>query len=376
MKRFARAIPYLRRIQDGLDGLRRHVAALEQANAALEQANAGDSQRLRTLLPTSGLADPAVAPVYFIDQSWTDSGGVFLNGWVHAGPTVVRRVELLCIGHCAGTSELLPRQDVAAHYTGLPPRGAAGFTLYLACPPRLPLVLAVHTDAGIGETVLELPMRADQKEPDDTRAREAFVGAMRASSGTVLEIGARRVGSLTECWRKRFEPACRYLANDIHPAPGIDIVGDAHTLSSRTGRSAVDGVFSVAVLEHLAAPWIAAAEINRCLKVGGETFHITHQSYPVHELPNDYFRMSDQALRSLFGSAHGFEVLECGMAFPVTITPPTFMRHSPWLSIPLGRGYGQSYIRARKVAELGASAAQWSSELLTELSSAYPCPSV
>ena len=377
LKRFARTIPYARRIHDGLEAMRSHIAKLE-ANARKLEANAQGLQAQLNILQTQGLAAsvdpvaPTVDAVHFIEQAWCDAGGVFINGWVHAGPHPVRRVALSCDGKQVETSEFLPRPDVLTYYPNLPAGGAAAFKAYLACPAYQPLTLSVITDAGSAEIAVRLPVPSDAELPESTTAFGGFMQAMKARKGTVIELGARVVGSMPQDWRSRYEPECRYLGNDIHPGPGIDVVGDVHSLTASVEPGSLDGVFSVAVLEHLAAPWLAAAEINRALKMGGETVHVTHQSWPVHETPNDFFRMSDQALRSLFGSATGFEVVECGMAYPVAIVPPAQLRHADWLNVPFGRGFGQSYIRARKVAELGPVASLWGAQDLVGISQHYP----
>ena len=370
LKRFARTIPYTRRIHDGLQSMRDHIAKLEANNQKLRT----QLDMLRLPVPETPI-DPAPSPVdavHAIDQAWCDAGGVFLNGWVHAGPDPVRRVALSCDGERAETSEFHSRPDVLVHYPNLPPGGAASFKIYLACPAYQPLILSVITDAGSAEMSVRLPVQIDTEPPESTPAFAGFMQAMKACKGTVLELGARVVGSMPQDWRARYEPECRYLGNDIHPGPGIDIVGDVHSLTASVAPGSLDGVFSVAVLEHLAAPWLAAAEINRALKMGGETVHVTHQSWPVHETPNDFFRMSDQALRSLFGSATGFEVVECGMAYPVAIVPPAQLRHADWLNVPFGRGFGQSHIRARKVAELGPVASLWAAQDMAGISQHYP----
>ena len=386
LKRLACTIPYTRRIHDGLEAMRLHISTLEAHAAHVEELarqSATNAERLQAKLDeldphasqvASGNKTPQIAAVHHIDQAWCDTGGVYVNGWTHAGPHPVRRVVLSCGGERAETSEFLPRRDVIAHYPELPPEGAMAFKVYLACPAYLPLTLSVITDAGSGEMAVRLSPPNDVERPDATPAVEGFHAAMKARKGTVMELGARIVGSMTQSWRARYEPDCRYLGNDIHPGPGIDVVGDVHTLTASVAAGSLDGIFSVAVLEHLAAPWLAAAEINRALKLGGETLHVTHQTWPVHETPNDFFRMSDQALRSLFGSATGFEVIECGMAFPVAIVPPPHMRHSDWLNVPFGRGCGQSYIRARKVAELDQAASLWSAQDLSRISQDYPRP--
>jgi hypothetical protein len=366
--------------------MRRHIAMLEAHTVRVEERayrSAVSAQKLQARLDELGPHGASVAAgdktsqvhaVHHVDQAWCDTGGVYVNGWAHAGPHLVRRVALSCGGERAETSEFVFRPDVLVHYPDLPAEGAVAFKIYLACPAYLPLTLSVMTDAGSGEMAVRLPSPDDAEKPDATPAVEGFLAAMKARKGTVMELGARIVGTMTQGWRSRYEPECRYLGNDIHPGPGIDVVGDVHTLTASVTAGSLDGVFSVAVLEHLAAPWLAAAEINRALKMGGETLHVTHQTWPVHETPNDFFRMSDQALRSLFGVATGFEVVECGMAFPVAIVPPPHMRHSDWLNVPFGRGCGQSYIRARKVAELDRVASLWGAQDLSRISQEYPKP--
>jgi len=93
-------------------------------------------------------------------------------------------------------------------------------------------------------------------------------------------------------------PSVEMVAMDICPSkPNLDVVGDAHRLPFKNGS--FDIVYSIAVLEHVAKPWIVADEIFRILKPGG---------FVVLELPflnvihdaHDYFRFTDLGIRSLF----------------------------------------------------------------------------
>ncbi len=57
----------------------------------------------------------------------------------------------------------------------------------------------------------------------------------------------------------------------------------------------------------------------KALKVGGLLYIQTHQSFPLHGYPNDYFRFSQDALASLFGTTMGFEVVATNYDFPVRL---------------------------------------------------------
>jgi SAM-dependent methyltransferase len=201
---------------------------------------------------------------------------------------------------------------------------------------------------------------------------ERFIAEMKRMRAAVLEIGARVVGPHSSLYAERFAPECRFIGADIHAAAGVDLVVDAHLLSRRVKPGSLGGVFSLAVMEHLAAPWVVAAEINRVLQPGGLTLHLLPQAYPAHEAPNDFWRMSDDGLRVLFGPATGFEVLDAGMAEPVQIMPPARTRYGAFLWLPFDHAYAASFILARKVADLPRGAVRWPMPDMEARSRAYP----
>ena len=131
----------------------------------------------------------------------------------------------------------------------------------------------------------------------------------------VLEIGSREVTGESTA-RKGFANA-QYVGFDFYGGRNVDVVGDAHKLSSYFAGEKFDLIYSTAVLEHFAMPWIVATEIAKLLKVGGMTFHETHFSYSSHERPWHFFQFSDMALRTLFSKALGFECIEAGMSNPI-----------------------------------------------------------
>ena len=132
----------------------------------------------------------------------------------------------------------------------------------------------------------------------------------------ILEIGSREVTGKSKA-RKGFSNA-EYIGFDFYPGTNVDVVGDAHKLSSYfEGKDKFDIIYSSACFEHFAMPWIVATEIAKMLKIGGIVFVETHFSYSSHERPWHFFQFSDLALRTLFSAALGFECIEAGVSNPL-----------------------------------------------------------
>lgn len=132
----------------------------------------------------------------------------------------------------------------------------------------------------------------------------------------ILEIGSREVTGVSNA-RKEFQNAT-YIGFDFYPGNNVDIVGDAHKLSSYfLDQDKFDIIYTSACFEHFAMPWIVAIEISKLLKVGGIVFIETHFSYSSHERPWHFFQFSDMALKTLFSPALGFECIEAGMSNPL-----------------------------------------------------------
>ena len=299
--------------------------------------------------------------VHCIDKAWCDVQGVYLEGWVHLGPRAFRSAALRC-GTAEAPVELFMRPDVLAVHPEVPPGQLTGFNAYLACRPFLPVVLALETAEGVAEVVVEVRDGVGPPPIPDTDGEApiaAFAATMKARRGVVLEIGARVVGGHSSLNAAQFQPECRFIGCDIHAAPGVDLVADAHFLSRAVTPGSLDGVFSLAVLEHLAAPWMVAAEVNRVLRRGGETLHLVPHAWPVHEQPNDFWRFSEAGLAALFGPQTGFEVLEARLGVPVQIVPPPMARFGAFLQLPMVYAFGAAWVHARKVRDLEPGAVAW-----------------
>lgn len=132
----------------------------------------------------------------------------------------------------------------------------------------------------------------------------------------ILEVGSREVTGQSKA-RTNLSKA-EYIGFDFYPGNNVDIVGDAHKLSSYFTKSEqFDIIYSSACFEHFAMPWVVATEMAKLLKVGGLVIIETHFSFAAHERPWNFFQFSDMALKTLFSPALGFECLDAGMSNPI-----------------------------------------------------------
>lgn len=122
----------------------------------------------------------------------------------------------------------------------------------------------------------------------------------------ILEIGSRNVTG--NPLRQYFSKA-HYIGFDYYAGENVDIVGDAHKLSTYFEHK-FDLIFSSAVFEHLAMPWKVSTEIIKLLKTGGYVFIETHYSYSSHERPWHFFQFSENALDVLFPEKFGMECVK------------------------------------------------------------------
>jgi SAM-dependent methyltransferase len=131
----------------------------------------------------------------------------------------------------------------------------------------------------------------------------------------ILEVGSREVTGKSIA--RTLFPKAKYVGFDYYSGNNVDVVGDAHRLSSYFEGEKFDIIYSGACFEHFAMPWIVATEIAKLLKVGGVVFVETHFSFSSHERPWHFFHFTDMALRVLFSKALGFECIEAGMSNPI-----------------------------------------------------------
>jgi len=165
----------------------------------------------------------------------------------------------------------------------------------------------------------------------------------------VLEIGSRARSGISR--RGMFPSTCTYTGFDIVEGENVDFVGDAHALSSLLPNNHFDVVFSVSVWEHLSMPWRVSLELNKVMKTGGMAMINTHQSWPSHEEPWDYFRFSDYSWDALFNADTGFEIVARGTGIPCVMGPSQFHTSIHANRVEWHYGYLATRCVARKVGE-------------------------
>ncbi len=74
---------------------------------------------------------------------------------------------------------------------------------------------------------------------------------------------------------------------DVTLTPYVDVVGDAHALPFRPG--VFDFIFSLAVIEHLRQPFLAAQEMFNALRNGGYVYGDCNFVFAYHGYPHHYF---------------------------------------------------------------------------------------
>ncbi len=187
----------------------------------------------------------------------------------------------------------------------------------------------------------------------------------------ILEIGSREVTGKSDA-RERFSDA-EYVGFDFHPGPNVDVVGDAHRLSQYFDSQSFDIIYSAAVFEHFAMPWVVATEIAKLLKPGGIVSVKTHLSFGSHERPWHFFQFSDMALRVLFSPALGFECIEAGASNPIvgrfSALAQDSLRYTPVKGLYCG-----SEFLGRKIRNVGPF--DWNDVNLDEVvgGTKYPSP--
>ncbi|KQX22754.1 MULTISPECIES: class I SAM-dependent methyltransferase [unclassified Sphingomonas] len=183
----------------------------------------------------------------------------------------------------------LPGTRAEAKYARFAPildasRGAGGAFAFLAAPDSFPV--------GYGATAHDL---GDYDAESANPGLGDFVETVRANPDRLyLDVGCGR--------RSRTFDNCLYL--EVYPSVSADLVIEP-ACRYPIADASLDGIGCFAVMEHMAEPWIAAADFARMLKPGGMLFIDYPFLVPVHGYPSHYYNATREGLARLFDD--GFE---------------------------------------------------------------------
>ena len=287
--------------------------------------------------------------VSFIDVFWCDAAGTYLQGWAIVEDTPLASIAVR-IGPREAVATRSARPDILPHYPAALDAQHAGFSVYIPGRPNGEVVLVgVFANGREVSAILDLPDHQLPVLPDlsgNSPLPEEFPG--KAPAGPILAVGIRSVTA--EVLETRLAPlrGREVIGFDIHPGFGVDVVGDAHRLSSYFPPDHFAGIYTLSLLEHLAAPWLFAAECAKVLKLTGRLLHRAPWTWPTHAQPNDFWRMSTEALESLFSARLGFRTISSGIIGSATIVPTPRWREELTM-MPTTPSALNSWIQSEKV---------------------------
>jgi SAM-dependent methyltransferase len=296
---------------------------------------------------------PSPPSHHMIDTYWRDAWGVYIDGWIHLEDVPIESIHVV-FGEASVEADRHVRSDLLPHWPAFPTVVEGGFRAYVAGGHGSVLTVTLETSKGTTSTIITLPDHPLPVQPEQPLGVE-FELSLRARiaaapPGPVLAIGMRSVSEEQAAERLAIFGNREVVRVDIHPGPGVDIVGDAHVLSQFLPVDHFAVVYSSSVLEHLTKPWIMAAECSRVLILGGLSIHKTPWTWPTHSQPNDFYRFSPGGLAELFSPQLGFEIVELGELDGAVVTPTPPWRNAN-VRLPTHVSASSSWISARKISE-------------------------
>ena len=246
----------------------------------------------------------------YVDRFSFFNGLVDLRGWAYDDANPITAIAL-------NVSDF--SVTVERHEHPIAPGQMAGFSLKRLLPIGAaeihePWLEVTHADKTW--TAIRNPGVLELSQQHGMNAYNRFLDELRRRpAGNFLEIGGRaRSGHV----RKDHVPeGWNYTSMDIMAGENVDVVGDAHRMSQLLLRNHYHAAMSVSVFEHLLMPWKVVIELSRVMAPGGLVFVMTHQAYPLHDQPCDYWRISKDAWPALFNAATGFRIIEAAEGEPL-----------------------------------------------------------
>lgn len=306
--------------------------------------------------------------IFHIDVCELCEGQLTVAGWIFHRDKNLKGVALREGNGSLHVLECGPSPDVAAVHGERASNARFHVAIGSAAPLEQAILEATFKDGAFSEGTARIPVLDAFRDAHDPYHQlfQEFCNKIHALEAPVLlELGGRARRGTTI--RETFKEHVRYKSMDIVAGENVDIVGDAHALSGLVPHGSFDAIFSLSVFEHLAMPWKVAIEMNKVLKPGGLVFIATHQTWPVHDAPWDFWRFSDSAWPSLFNEATGFRVLKSAMGLPATIRARSLTRGT--FSLEDEPAYLGSSVMVEKT---GPTSLTWPVDLAVVTKSVYP----
>jgi SAM-dependent methyltransferase len=150
----------------------------------------------------------------------------------------------------------------------------------------------------------------------------------------VLELGAKQsvIGRST-LHKEWIDRPKTFVGTDFEQGKDVDFLADVHNLSMELDRQDTfpkkyDIILAPSVFEHFYNPFKAMEEISKSLKNGGLVFVSTHNCYPIHAYPHDYWRFTIESLQYLVEQA-GLQLVDAAYSYPAKIVSEREGEKSP-----------------------------------------------
>ena len=106
-----------------------------------------------------------------------------------------------------------------------------------------------------------------------------------------------------------------YTGVDIKNGKNVDVVADAHGLSKHFEEGSFDAVLCLNLLEHVSNPWRVVKQVEFVMKDGGYFYvSVPAIGFPQHDLPKDYWRMTESAVREIIMDGYNILSFEHGVS--------------------------------------------------------------
>lgn len=167
-------------------------------------------------------------------------------------------------------------------------------------------------------------------EGDAPGARQLVDWLAGLERPAVIEVGTLRQDPEFPTHHTAWAPHGAWTKVDAWAGQDVDVVDDAHSLdvvaplvaSLPPAPGRFDAYVACSVFEHLRRPWVAMQAAARVVRPGGLVYVQTHQTFPLHGYPSDYFRFSKEALAGIMEDA-ALEVLHAGYLYRCKVIPPS-----------------------------------------------------